>query len=139
MNKHATRAIRHHVYHRDLRQTATWKNNFPGRTRTSMPWRQENTMRNAVICTKRQPGKLISQVVQETRMQKDGKHTTRITMTSTNVQPKKSVIQIVHMGIYSSTWTSKRTTGKTSCASCQGPGRKQNKGLSKSRKQLGEL
>ena len=127
------------VSHRPSLKTATGKTSFPSHTRTSMPQRQENTTCNAVIYTKRQPGELISQVVRETSMQKDGKHTTRITVTSTKVQPKKSVIQIVHTGIYSSTWTSKRTTGKTSRASRQGPGRKQNKGLSKSRKYLGEL
>ena len=96
-------------------------------------------MRNTVIYAKRQPRKLISQVIQETGMQKDGECTTHITVTSTKIQPKKSVVQIVHTGIYSSTGTSKQTTGKTSRTSHQGPSRKQNKGLSKSRKYLGEL
>ena len=64
-NKQAARAGIHHAYLRYLHQVATRKTSFPSRTRTSMLQEQEYTTHNAVIYAKQQPGKLISQVVQE--------------------------------------------------------------------------
>ena len=130
--------------------SATWKIDFLSRTRNKHAMEARTAIRDKVTSIKRQLEKQISSVVQETSRHRSRERNMRSPVTPTQQQLKRSVVQVVHMGIKinlnihttntnNNTWKLSPATGKTSRDNRQGRVSKQTRDFPRAQKYLGEL